>query len=93
MSRRVIASDRAQRLSGIETAIQAIDGLNFMKTLTQLCLVNYGKVNSLSYREQVSKNVFLSHLYIKTNILPRQARDTHRENSQKEWRFSSGGEF
>jgi|EP01046_Picozoa_sp_COSAG06_P010801 hypothetical protein len=58
MSRRVIASDRAQRLSGIETAIQAIDGLNFMKTLTQLCLVNYGKVNSLSYREQVSKNAF-----------------------------------
>jgi hypothetical protein len=26
---------------------------------------------------------FLSHLYIKTMILPRQARDKHRENSQK----------
>jgi hypothetical protein len=25
----------------------------------------------------------LSHLYIKTNILPRQARDKHRENSKK----------
>jgi hypothetical protein len=47
------ASDRAQRLSGIEGAIQAIDGLNFMKTLTQLCLINYGKINSLSYRGQV----------------------------------------
>jgi hypothetical protein len=26
---------------------------------------------------------FLRHLYIKTNILPRQARDNHRENSKK----------
>jgi hypothetical protein len=33
----------------------------------------------------VSKDVFLSHLYVKTNILPRQARDQHREgkNSKK----------
>jgi hypothetical protein len=30
---------------------------------------------------------FLSHLYINTNFLPRQARDKHRENSKKEWRF------
>ena len=29
---------------------------------------------------------FLRHLYIKTIILPRQARDKHRENSKKEWR-------
>jgi hypothetical protein len=29
------------------------------------------------------KPVFLSHLYIKTNILPRQARDKHGENSKK----------
>jgi hypothetical protein len=27
------------------------------------------------------------HLYIKMMILPRQARDKHRENSKKEWRF------
>jgi hypothetical protein len=27
---------------------------------------------------------FLSHLYIKTIILPRQARDKHRENSKKD---------
>jgi hypothetical protein len=26
----------------------------------------------------------LSHLYIKTMILPRQARDKHRENSKKD---------
>ena len=30
------------------------------------------------------KTAFLSHLYIKTNILPRQARDKHRENSKKD---------
>ena len=32
---------------------------------------------------QVRKRHFLSHLYIKSNILPRQARDEHRENSKK----------
>jgi hypothetical protein len=30
------------------------------------------------------KTAFLSHFYIKTIILPRQARDKHRENSKKE---------
>jgi hypothetical protein len=29
------------------------------------------------------KTVFFSHLYIKMMILPRQARDKHRENSKK----------
>jgi hypothetical protein len=33
--------------------------------------------------DSVRKTAFLSHLYIKTNILPRQARDKHRENSKK----------
>jgi hypothetical protein len=34
------------------------------------------------------KTVFLSHLHIKTMILPRQARDKHRESTpKKEWRF------
>ena len=32
---------------------------------------------------QARKRHFLSHLYIKINILPRQARDKHRENSKK----------
>ena len=32
---------------------------------------------------QVRKRHFLSHLYIKCIILPRQARDEHRENSKK----------
>jgi hypothetical protein len=31
----------------------------------------------------VRKTYFLRHLYIKTIILPRQARDKHRENSKK----------
>jgi hypothetical protein len=30
-----------------------------------------------------NKTVFFGHLYIKTNILPRQARDKHRESTQK----------
>ena len=34
-------------------------------------------------RSQARKRHFLSHLYIKINILPRQARDEHRENSKK----------
>eukprot|EP01046_Picozoa_sp_COSAG06_P066339 COSAG06_NODE_16692_length_986_cov_1.705750_1_plen_203_part_00 len=33
--------------------------------------------------QRCEKRHFLSHLYIKTNILPRQARDKHRENSKK----------
>jgi hypothetical protein len=34
-------------------------------------------------RESLRKTVFLSHLYIKTIILPRQARDKHRENEKR----------
>jgi hypothetical protein len=30
------------------------------------------------------KTVFLSHFYIKTIVLPRQARDKHRENTKKD---------
>ena len=33
---------------------------------------------------RVRKRVFLSHFYIKTIILPRQARDKHRESSKKD---------
>jgi hypothetical protein len=39
---------------------------------------------------QNSKTVFLSHLCIKTKILPRQARDKHSENYKKKDRFTSG---
>jgi hypothetical protein len=35
----------------------------------------------------VGKRHFIRHFYIKCIILPRQARDKHRENSKKEWRF------
>ena len=34
-----------------------------------------------------------SHLYIKTNILPRQARDKHRENSKRTTVFLIGGDL
>jgi hypothetical protein len=34
-------------------------------------------------QQQVRKRHFLRHLYIKCIILPRQARDKHRENSKK----------
>ena len=37
---------------------------------------------------QVRKRHFLRHLYIKINILPRQARDKHRETTQKKVPFS-----
>jgi hypothetical protein len=48
-------------------------------------------IHATSRTSAVSKNgVFLSHLYIKTNILPRQARDKHGENSKKD-RVSTGG--
>jgi hypothetical protein len=42
------------------------------------------KVGLKSAAKQVRKRHFLSHLYIKINILPRQARDKHRENSKKD---------
>ena len=39
------------------------------------------------------KTAFLSHLYIKTNILPRQARDKHRESSKRDGVFSGCHEY
>ena len=47
------ASDLEQRLSGIEHAIEACDGLNFKQTMEQLCLIGYGKINSLPFRQQI----------------------------------------
>eukprot|EP01046_Picozoa_sp_COSAG06_P078759 COSAG06_NODE_26316_length_617_cov_1.040541_1_plen_154_part_01 len=41
-----------------------------------------GMAASYSHREHM-ESVALSHLYIETNILPRQARDKHRESTQK----------
>jgi len=39
------------------------------------------------------KRHFVRHLYINMHHLPRQARDKHRENSKKEWRFFAGMNF
>jgi hypothetical protein len=48
-------------------------------------------VNNLTSFCGAKNATFLRHLYIKTNILPRQARDKHRESTQKkEWRFVQG---
>eukprot|EP01046_Picozoa_sp_COSAG06_P043484 COSAG06_NODE_5700_length_3313_cov_3.423460_5_plen_119_part_00 len=47
-----------------------------------------GSILALSHTE-VRKRHFLSHLYIKTIFLPRQARDRHRENSKRD-RFRAG---
>jgi hypothetical protein len=45
--------------------------------------------SSIAQKEEaVRKRHFLSHLYIKINILPRQARDKHRESTQKKVPFS-----
>eukprot|EP01046_Picozoa_sp_COSAG06_P064742 COSAG06_NODE_15605_length_1058_cov_7.644421_1_plen_139_part_00 len=40
-----------------------------------------------SKKDAGEKTGFFGHLYIKMLILPRQARDKHRENSKKEWRL------
>ena len=45
-----------------------------------------------TFEVAVKKRHFLRcHLYRKGIILPRQARDKHREHSKKEWRFLRGG--
>jgi hypothetical protein len=40
-------------------------------------------MDSTARAAALRKRHFLRHLYIKINILPRQARDNHRENSKK----------
>jgi hypothetical protein len=45
------------------------------------------RVRDLSRIVSGEKTVFLSHLYIKTMILPRQARYKHRESTQNKERF------
>ena len=52
----------------------------------ELCLSRPAKDSNRSTNgdETVTKRVFLRHLYIKMIILPRQARDKRRENSNKD---------
>ena len=64
--------------------------------LPELYLVrNLGRVfidtfqaEPLKHIHLLRKTAFLSHLYIKTIVLPRQARAKHRETLKKRWRFS-----
>lgn len=46
------ATDFAQRMSGIERAIEACDGCNFTKALQTMCLIKAGRLNSLTFRKQ-----------------------------------------
>ena len=51
-------------------------------------------LSSSSEWDRSEKTAFLSHFYIKCIILPRQARDKHRESTQnKDYRFAQGGVF
>ena len=43
------------------------------------CVTSYSEALAESYLPGAKNGIFLRHLYIKTNILPRQARDKHRE--------------
>ena len=54
-----------------------------------VCSDGQGGGRSSIMGDQVRKTLVLSHLYNKTIILPRQARDKHRENSKKA-RFLAG---
>ena len=51
--------------------------------LSRACLGKSSISGAYVKKSAPQKGVFLSHLYIKPNILPRQARDKHRENSRK----------
>ena len=48
------------------------------------------RTTSMLSTQAVRNRVFLRHLYIKMIILPRQARDKHRESTQKRTRFLQG---
>eukprot|EP01046_Picozoa_sp_COSAG06_P034388 COSAG06_NODE_3597_length_5138_cov_4.401865_2_plen_227_part_00 len=50
--------------------------------LSAVCSLTVADGNKV--RRRLRKTAFLSHLYIKCIILPRQARDKHRENSKKD---------
>ena len=60
-------------------------GSSLALTASVLCPVHkIDECNSGQPGLRLRKTAFLRHLYIKTNILPRQARDKHRENSKKD---------
>jgi hypothetical protein len=46
-----------------------------------------GNVCLMAVQDSLQKTAFLSHLYITAIILPRQARDKHRESTQKKMPF------
>ena len=62
------ATDLAQRLSGIEQAIEACDGCNFGKALQTMCLIHMERTHSLSYRKQCEAFEFESE-YVAIRII------------------------
>ena len=45
----IICACDFDRLSGIQSAIETCDALNFGQVLQRLALINYGKLSSLSF--------------------------------------------
>jgi hypothetical protein len=84
------ASAAHRRLGGGSTVFYLLshDLLHAVGTVPSLLSARYRPCRQpYSYtqrkrRHRARKRHFLRHLYIKTNILPRQARDKHRENSK-----------
>ena len=50
-----------------------------------------GAAGHTTHRPALRKTAFLSHLYMKTIMLPRQGRDQHRESTQKKMPFFAPG--
>ena len=73
----VLANHHRAVLLGVSGAIKG--GTRFVLTSRAVAVVRAGLCKKTV--------VFLSHLYIKTNILPRQARDKHRKTHSKDDRF------
>jgi hypothetical protein len=67
--------------------------LSDLETLDAMLSMQGSMMPETDFRPMISvgKRHFLRHLYIKCMILPRQARDKHMENSNKEWRFVRSG--
>ena len=57
-------------------------GAGYIGSMLCTKLINFGhQVTVIDILEYDTRSI--SHLYLKTNISPRQARDKHRENSKK----------
>jgi hypothetical protein len=79
--------------SHIKDAVAAAKAADIAVVMVGLCADNCDKEgggNGRGIEDEVRKRHFLRHLYIKCIILPRQARDKHRESTQKRDVFLQG---